>query len=387
MDPWRLNVEETPWNWRLFAIRYAIIVGAVGGWLLNLEPSASHAAAAAAGLSLLLVLDLVIMSRPGTWRTAAALAAQVLLVLAALGDPMSLPLVGVAVALMLGLPQACPPRALRPAALLLPAVAGVRVYMAFDSSAAVYGIAGMLAAGLVAGLLAEAEQERRRHDQAREELEAAQARVVELAARARELAAAQERQRVLGDIHDSIGHALTATLLQVQVVRRLLDVDPPAAAARLADLETALRAALSDVRQSLRRAIQPEALPLASALQSLVDDVERAGGPAVTLELMPDAAAVSDVDPAAAEALYRSAQEAITNAIRHGSARHVLVRAEVQGPRLRLIVADDGAGAEHLVPGMGLTAMTARIQRLGGTVRFDTGPGRGFTVEIGVRRH
>src|SRR5690606_27509429 len=161
--------------------------------------------------------------------------------------------------------------------LLLAAGAGVRIYLAYDTAAAVYGTGAMLAAGMIAVLLADAEQERRSHRRAREELEAAQARLVEMAARTRELAAAQERQRVLGDIHDTIGHALTATLLQVQVVRRQLDTDPAAAAARLADLEVSLRSALGEVRQSLRRAIHPAALPLAAALQTLVDDVERAG--------------------------------------------------------------------------------------------------------------
>ena len=364
-----------------------MIAGAVGGWLLNVGPSTPGAAAAAAALSLLLVLDLVVFQRRGTWLATAALTAQLVLALAVLGDRASLPLVGVAVAVLLGLPQACPPRALQPAALLLAAGAGVRIYLAYDTAAAVYGTGAMLAAGMIAVLLADAEQERRSHRRAREELEAAQARLVEMAARTRELAAAQERQRVLGDIHDTIGHALTATLLQVQVVRRQLDTDPAAAAARLADLEVSLRSALGEVRQSLRRAIHPAALPLAAALQTLVDDVERAGGPQVTLELVPDAAAVSDLSPAVTEALYRTAQEALTNAIRHGNARHVRLRAEVQGPRLRLIVADDGAGAEHLVPGLGLTAMTARVQALGGTIRFDTRPDRGFTVEIGVRRY
>jgi len=387
MDPWRLHAQRSPWNWGLFAVRYAMIAGAVGGWLLNVGPSTPGAAAAAAALSLLLVLDLVVFQRRGTWLATAALTAQLVLALAVLGDRASLPLVGVAVAVLLGLPQACPPRALQPAALLLAAGAGVRMYLAYDTAAAVYGTGAMLAAGMIAVLLADAEQERRSHRRAREELEAAQARLVEMAARTRELAAAQERQRVLGDIHDTIGHALTATLLQVQVVRRQLDTDPAAAAARLADLEVSLRSALGEVRQSLRRAIHPAALPLAAALQTLVDDVERAGGPQVTLELVPDAAAVSDLSPAVTEALYRTAQEALTNAIRHGNARHVRLRAEVQGPRLRLIVADDGAGAEHLVPGLGLTAMTARVQALGGTIRFDTRPDRGFTVEIGVRRY
>ncbi len=100
----------------------------------------------------------------------------------------------------------------------------------------------------------------------------------------------------------------------------------------------------------------------------------------------PDAASVSDTDPAVTGAVYRAVQEALTNAARHGQARHVLVSLTATGRRLRLRVQDDGLGAAELVPGVGLTRMTRTVQRLGGTLRFETLADRGFAVEITVPR-
>ncbi|MBX5476587.1 MAG: sensor histidine kinase, partial [Clostridia bacterium] len=68
------------------------------------------------------------------------------------------------------------------------------------------------------------------------------------------------------------------------------------------------------------------------------------------------------------------------------AARHVRVRLAATPERLLLSVRDDGAGADRFVPGMGLGEMTARVQAVGGSIRFRTAPGAGFEVEIGVRR-
>lgn len=386
MDPWRLEGDGDRWEWRLHGARYALLAGAVAGWLLDARPAPATGAGVAAGLSLVILLDLAAQGRPRTGAAAALVAVQVALVLCIILATPSLLLTGVLAALILGLPRALPPAWPCRVVLVLPAMAGLVLYLRAGLPTAVYGTAALIPAAWVALWLEEWDAERRRHRQMVAELERAQAHLVELAARARDLAAEKERQRLLGEIHDTIGHALTATLLQVQVARRQLAADPGAATQRLEAIEVALRAALAEVRRSLRHALQPEALPLASALQVLADDMARAGGPRVDLELIPDPVTVSDLAPRVAEVLYRAAQEALTNAVRHGGARVVRVRAEAVQDRLRLVIADDGAGAPHLVPGLGLRSMAARVQEVGGSLRFDTAPGRGFTVEIGVKR-
>lgn len=219
------------------------------------------------------------------------------------------------------------------------------------------------------------------------ELEAAQARLARMAEAARELAAAQARERLASAVHDALGHALIGTLLQVQLARKLAASDREAAEKRLDLVEASLRETLGRVRRLLAHGRHDrEHLPLHLALEGLVADMEAVGGPEVHLRFKPDAAVASDVDPEVSEAIYRCVQEALTNAVRHGKASRVDVGLEAAGGRLYVRIADDGEGAARYTPGMGLSGMIRRIQTIGGTLRFHTSPGEGFQIEIGVKR-
>lgn len=79
-------------------------------------------------------------------------------------------------------------------------------------------------------------------------------------------------------------------------------------------------------------------------------------------------------------------REALTNAVRHGRATRVRVELEAVGACLHLRIDDDGLGTDVTRPGMGLAAMVARIQAVGGSIRFDSSAGRSFRVEVAVRR-
>lgn len=219
------------------------------------------------------------------------------------------------------------------------------------------------------------------------ELERAQERIARLAEKARELAAAEERQRVSEELHDTLGHALVGTLLQAQIAQRLIEVEPKKASVQLASMEQSLKATLDRVRQALRQGLDSRArLAIDEALRQLAGDFQAAGGPNVEVAIVPGPESVSDVSPEVADALYRTAQEALTNAVRHGRARNVRIELEATGPRLYLRIRDDGVGASDYSPGMGLAGMVSRVQALGGALRFETAPGEGFCVEVGVKR-
>lgn len=219
------------------------------------------------------------------------------------------------------------------------------------------------------------------------ELERAQERIARLAEKARELAAAEERQRMSEELHDTLGHALVGTLLQVKIAQKLIDADPKKAAEQLASMERSLKANLERVRQALRAGLGHRGrLAIDEALRQLAGDFQAAGGPKVEVAIVPGPESVSDISPEIADALYRTAQEALTNAVRHGRAKNVRVELEATGHRLYLRILDDGIGADQYSPGMGLSGMVSRVQALGGTLRFETAPGKGFRVEVGVKR-
>jgi signal transduction histidine kinase len=180
-----------------------------------------------------------------------------------------------------------------------------------------------------------------------------------------------ERQRVSRELHDALGHHLTALSLQLEVAKNLVEgraAEPVGKAHELA------KGALAEVRavvSSLRDAAPPD---LSEALERVARAVP---GLQVHLEL----AALPPVDePRAALAVVRCVQEAITNAARHGGAKNVWVAVSAGEGQLTVTARDDGRGASAVQTGNGLKGLTERMAELGGQLTFDTRPGQGFRL-------
>ncbi|MEE1831777.1 sensor histidine kinase [Streptomyces sp. SP17KL33] len=212
------------------------------------------------------------------------------------------------------------------------------------------------------------------------------ARLEEYAARVAELSATNERNRLARDIHDSLGHHLTAIAVQLEKADAFRDHDPAAADQAVADARRSAGLALDDVRTSVRalRDDHRGGPPLPSALAELVrqlDDSEVRASLAVQGE-----AYARRYSQPSLTALYRAAQEALTNVRRHAGARRVTVSLALGADRARLVVTDDGRGFGPGVAdqGFGLTGIQERARLLGGTVGVDSAPGAGtrITVEI-----
>jgi len=200
------------------------------------------------------------------------------------------------------------------------------------------------------------------------------AREARSAARVAELSVATERNRMARDIHDSLGHHLTAISVQLEKASAFRDRDPAVAEQALADARHSARRALEDVRTSVGALRSP--VSLRTALASL--DVP------VTVE-----GTERDTAPATVTALYRAAQEAITNARRHGGAGSVSVAVTFGPADTRLVVTDDGAGFRpdddldgHA--GFGLLGMRERAALLGGVVDVSSEPGTGTRVAVTI---
>ncbi|MEU7876228.1 sensor histidine kinase [Dactylosporangium sp. NPDC049140] len=174
-----------------------------------------------------------------------------------------------------------------------------------------------------------------------------------------ELSAERERNRLARDIHDSLGHHLTAIAVQLEKAEAFRDRDPAAAGRAVADARWSAKEALAEVRDSVRA--------LRDATPSLHDLARHAHD--VTVDVAGDEEALA---PAVRLAVYRAAQEALTNARRHGNARAVSVVADFRDGTARLTVTDDGRGLPE-VPGIGfgLRGMRERVEQLGGTVVVD----------------
>lgn len=175
-----------------------------------------------------------------------------------------------------------------------------------------------------------------------------------------------ERLGLARELHDLMGHHLTALNLQLQLGQALLAREQTAgAAAQLDKARGVAELLLADVRQAVSRQRAERRIDLSSALQRLAASID---SPAITLGL--DDATVNNLPPRLAHALLRSVQEAVTNCVRHARARHLHVHVQLQrGTELLVRIEDDGAGTGKLQPGNGLTGMNERLQELGGSAR------------------
>jgi signal transduction histidine kinase len=228
------------------------------------------------------------------------------------------------------------------------------------------------------------------------DLEESHVQLTAYAAQVAELSAEAERNRLARDIHDSLGHHLTAIAVQLEKAMAFRDRDGAAADQALADARSSARQALHDVRLSVR-ALRGDT-PSARLCDMLADLVRQAavGRPRVSLTVTGEE---GDISAAARTVLYRSAQEALTNAQRHSGAKEIAVAATFGDREARLVVADDGRGfdggsvdngaVDNGVAGrggFGLIGMRERAALAGGHARIDSRPGGGTTVTVTVPR-
>ncbi|MFC8346555.1 sensor histidine kinase [Streptomyces sp. NPDC057280] len=180
-----------------------------------------------------------------------------------------------------------------------------------------------------------------------------------------QLAANEERLRLARDLHDLLGHSLSLITLKSELAGRMLPDHPDKAAQQVADIEQVSRQALVDVREAVSGYRRPRlSEELAGAQVALTAAAVIADVPAE-----PDLTGVpEDSESALAWAL----REAVTNVVRHSGATRctieVLHRQTLDGPVLELAVEDNGSGGSGKGPGNGLTGLTERLGKAGGTL-------------------
>lgn len=200
------------------------------------------------------------------------------------------------------------------------------------------------------------------------------------AARERLVAAREEeRRRIRNDLHDGLGPTLSALLLQLDALERLVR-QPDVAPARLDGALDALRATVRGATADIRRLVEglrPPALDALGLVGAVRQLGEADGGAAFTIEA-PDLPSL----PAAVEvAGYRIAAEALHNVRRHAPGARCVVRFALETGALRLEVVDDGPGfASDRPNGIGTASMAERAAELRGTLVLDRAPGGGARV-------
>jgi signal transduction histidine kinase len=237
----------------------------------------------------------------------------------------------------------------------------------------------------LSGAVMDARRSRERAEGLFGDLEAAHAELERYAGRVRELTLAEERTRIAREIHDSVGHHLTAVKLQAEAAVKTVEKRPERALEQMERARDLAAEAFEEVRRSVRALGSPSTGERsgAGAMRALARSFEGTGLD-VSFRVEGEE---RELHEEAELALYRALQEGLTNAARHSGARRVLASLVYGDEGVKLTVADDGRGAAEeatAAGGFGLSGLEERVGALGGSFSAEDAPGGGFTVEVGL---
>jgi signal transduction histidine kinase len=235
----------------------------------------------------------------------------------------------------------------------------------------------------------QAERERKISQDLLEELQEAHLQLKDYAAGIEQLAISEERNRLAREMHDTLGHRLTVAAVQLEGAQRLIPTDPQRAARMLGTVREQVSEALGELRQTvtaLRTPLEVD-LPLEFSLERLAKSFQAATALPVLINLETGLSQQAGrISLAQRLAVYRTAQEALTNVQRHTHADQVWLDCTLENDCLVLSVRDDGAGIDPqaLRPGYGLRGLEERAAQLGGSLQIDNPAGGGAMLRLSL---
>ncbi|GAB1544504.1 hypothetical protein NUACC21_71800 [Scytonema sp. NUACC21] len=220
--------------------------------------------------------------------------------------------------------------------------------------------------------------------QSREKLAIANEKLRQYALQIENQATLEERNRIAREIHDSLGHSLTALNLQLETALKLWQSNPEKAQAFLARAKELGSRALQDVRHSVStmRSHPLQGQSLEQAISGLADNVQRSTGitPICQIHL------AYPVPTEMSTSVYRIIQESLTNICKHAQATKVKLELMTSTTGLQLSIQDNGVGFDvtQNTTGFGLKSMRDRTLALGGHFHIQAAPGSGCTVTVTI---
>jgi len=249
---------------------------------------------------------------------------------------------------------------------------------------------GLVFAISMASVACEAEANRRRAELLLGDLAISHQKLKLYAEQAAELAAAEERNRLARDIHDGLGHYLVTITVLLEKIIAFRQRNPAEAELAALDARRLTREALQDVRQSVGMLRHSgEFFSLSVALAGLIKNVD---SECLTIDLQ-ITGDESGYTKATLQALYRAAQEALTNVQKHAGARHVSMHVALDTQGASLVVDDDGQGFDTALLAqlpaqramrLGLQGVRERLATVGGVLKIESHPARGTHLSASI---
>ncbi|KIL36197.1 hypothetical protein SD71_09615 [Cohnella kolymensis] len=205
-------------------------------------------------------------------------------------------------------------------------------------------------------------------------------RIQEFAQTVEDYAQVEERGRIATELHDDLGHRLIRVKMMTEAVLQLLDREPDKARQMLEQVRGQMEESMNNMRSTVRKLKPPEeSSQRRYALHRLIEDAGRDLQIEVKLEMT---GRPVPLYPSVEYVLYRNAQEAITNAVRHGAATAVNIELCFEPHSVRMSVANNGTIPAESAYGLGLRGMEERITMLGGKLLLSSEPCFSITTII-----
>ena len=220
--------------------------------------------------------------------------------------------------------------------------------------------------------------------QQRQELTVANEKLHQQATMLEQLTISRERNRMARELHDTLAHSLSAVAVQLEAADSTLETSPAETHLLLSKALAQTRSGLAETRRAMQslRASPLDDLGLKLALQSLAEVTAQRGG----LQLDLDLAQIPELPAAIEQNLYRIAQEALTNVLKHANANRLMVSLQRVEGKTRLVIHDNGIGFDPTTARcnghFGLAGIEERAAMIGGTVTVKSQPASGTTVEL-----
>ncbi|GIO11192.1 hypothetical protein J19TS2_07470 [Cohnella xylanilytica] len=196
-----------------------------------------------------------------------------------------------------------------------------------------------------------------------------------------EVSVLEERGRIANEMHDVVGHTLTAAIVQLEAARKMAEQDLPSSLKRFGIVEELVRKGLDGIRQSVRLLKnEGTAFDWQAALLELIAETERAAD----IRIRSRIEAVPPLSDTMGRVIYYALLEGLTNGIRHGKCSRFRFELFGDGGQLVFRLANDGLPFDGSKPGFGLSAMMERVHLLGGDIRIAPGE-PGSDLDDGMR--
>ncbi|WP_309121176.1 ATP-binding protein [Paenibacillus sp.] len=195
----------------------------------------------------------------------------------------------------------------------------------------------------------------------------------------REIVALEERNRIAHEIHDSVGHTMTATVMQLEATKRLLAVDRELALEKLSAAQGLVRDSLDRIRSAVRMLKDDVTkTDLRESLTKLLSETQDITGVSVDVRID----ALPELPPLYRKVVFHALQEGLTNGLKHGGGSAFAFRLYAENGQLRFSLKNNGIPYGDTPFGFGLTAMRERVVQLGGSLQVTDAPGWGCDLRI-----